>query len=42
MNRDELKGKAEAVKGKIEKKFGDLTNDEDLRDPARRVPFFTF
>ena len=32
MNRDELKGKAEAVKGKVKQAAGDLTDDEQLRD----------
>ena len=30
MNRDELEGKAEALKGKIEQAAGDLTDDPDL------------
>ena len=32
MNRDELKGKAEALKGKVKQAAGDLTDDEQLRD----------
>ena len=32
MNRDELEGKAEAVKGKIKQAAGNLTNDADLHD----------
>jgi uncharacterized protein YjbJ (UPF0337 family) len=32
MNRDELKGKAEQVKGKVKQAAGDLTDDERLRD----------
>ena len=32
MNKDELKGKAEAVKGKVKQVAGDLTDDEQLRD----------
>jgi uncharacterized protein YjbJ (UPF0337 family) len=32
MNRDELEGKDEALKGKIKQATGDLTNDPDLRD----------
>ena len=32
MNRDELEGKAEALKGKIKKAAGDLTDDPDLHD----------
>jgi uncharacterized protein YjbJ (UPF0337 family) len=32
MNKDELKGKAEAVKGKVKQAAGDLTDDEQLRD----------
>ena len=32
MNRDELEGKAEALKGKIKQAAGDLTNDPDLHD----------
>ena len=30
MNRDELKGKAEAIKGKAKQAVGDLTGDEHL------------
>src|SRR5262245_31343197 len=30
MNQDELKGKAEQVKGKVKQAFGDLTDDEKL------------
>ena len=32
MNRDELEGKAEAVKGRIKQATGDLTNNPDLHD----------
>ena len=32
MNRDELEGKAEALKGKIKQATGDLTDDADLHD----------
>lgn len=32
MNRDELEGKAEQVKGKVKKAVGDLTDDERLHD----------
>jgi uncharacterized protein YjbJ (UPF0337 family) len=32
MNRDELDGKAEALKGKIKQAAGDLTNNPDLHD----------
>lgn len=32
MNRDELEGKAEALKGKIKDAAGDLTDDERLRN----------
>jgi uncharacterized protein YjbJ (UPF0337 family) len=32
MNRDELEGKAEALKGKIKQATGDLTNNPDLHD----------
>jgi uncharacterized protein YjbJ (UPF0337 family) len=32
MNKDELKGKAEALKGKIKQGAGKLTNDPDLHD----------
>ena len=32
MNRDELKGRAEQVKGKVKKAVGDLTDDEQLHD----------
>jgi uncharacterized protein YjbJ (UPF0337 family) len=32
MNRDELDGKANKVKGRVKQAAGDLTNDEDLRD----------
>lgn len=32
MNRDELEGKAEALKGKIKKATGDLTDNDRLRD----------
>jgi uncharacterized protein YjbJ (UPF0337 family) len=32
MNRDELEGKATAVKGKVKQAAGDLTNDPELYD----------
>jgi uncharacterized protein YjbJ (UPF0337 family) len=32
MNRDELKGKAEVVKGKVKEAAGDLTDNPDLHD----------
>jgi uncharacterized protein YjbJ (UPF0337 family) len=32
MNRDELEGKAEALKGKIKQAAGDITNDPELHD----------
>jgi uncharacterized protein YjbJ (UPF0337 family) len=32
MNKDELDGKAEQVKGKIKQATGDLTDDENLHD----------
>ncbi len=32
MNRDELEGKAEALKGRIKQVAGDLTNNPDLHD----------
>ena len=32
MNRDELEGKAEALKGKIKQAAGDLADDERLRN----------
>ena len=32
MNRDELKGKAEALKGKIKQAAGTITRDPDLHD----------
>ena len=32
MNDDELKGKAEALKGKIKQAAGDLTDNPDLHD----------
>ena len=32
MNRDELEGKAETLKGKIKQATGDLTNDPNLHD----------
>ena len=32
MNRDELEGRAEALKGKLKQGLGDLTGDERLRD----------
>lgn len=32
MNKDELDGKAESVKGKIKQGVGDLTDNDQLRD----------
>ncbi|MQA31366.1 MAG: CsbD family protein [Luteitalea sp.] len=32
MNRDELDGKAEALKGKVKQAAGDLTDDQNLHD----------
>ena len=32
MNRDELEGKAEALKGKVKQATGDLTNNPNLHD----------
>jgi uncharacterized protein YjbJ (UPF0337 family) len=32
MNRDELEGKAEALKGKVKQAAGDLKDDENLRN----------
>ena len=32
MNRDELEGKAEALKGKVKQAAGDLTDDPNLHD----------
>ncbi len=32
MNRDELEGKAEALKGKVKQAAGDLMDDDRLRD----------
>ena len=32
MNRDEMEGKAEAIKGKIKQAAGDLTDNEDLKN----------
>ena len=32
MNKDELEGKAEALKGKVKQAAGDLTDDERLHD----------
>jgi uncharacterized protein YjbJ (UPF0337 family) len=32
MNRDELEGKAEALKGKVKQAAGNATNDPDLHD----------
>ncbi len=32
MNKDELKGKANVVKGRMKQAAGDLTNDPDLHD----------
>jgi uncharacterized protein YjbJ (UPF0337 family) len=32
MNRDEIDGKADQLKGKVKKAAGDLTDDQDLHD----------
>jgi uncharacterized protein YjbJ (UPF0337 family) len=32
MNRDELEGKAEALKGKVKQAAGDLSDDPNLKD----------
>lgn len=32
MNRDELKGRAEAIKGKVKQTVGNVTDDPDLHD----------
>ena len=32
MNRDEIEGKAETLKGKVKQAAGDLTNNPDLHD----------
>ena len=32
MNKDEVKGKAEALKGRIKQAAGDLTDDDQLHD----------
>jgi uncharacterized protein YjbJ (UPF0337 family) len=32
MNRDEIEGKTEAMKGKIKQAAGDLTDDQNLHD----------
>ena len=32
MNRDELEGKAEQIKGKVKQATGDLIDDQDLHD----------
>jgi len=32
MNRDELEGKAQALKGKVKQAAGDLTDNQDLHD----------
>jgi len=32
MNRDEIEGKAEALKGKVKQATGDLTGDEQLKN----------
>lgn len=32
MNRDEMEGKAEALKGKIKQATGDMTDDEQLKN----------
>ena len=32
MNRDELEGKAEAIKGKVKQGVGNLTDDPELHD----------
>jgi uncharacterized protein YjbJ (UPF0337 family) len=35
MNRDEIEGKAEALKGKLKQAAGDLTDDEQLREEGQ-------
>jgi uncharacterized protein YjbJ (UPF0337 family) len=35
MNRDEVKGQAQAVKGKMKQAVGDLTDDKRLHDEGR-------
>ena len=35
MNRDELEGKAEALKGKVKQAAGDLTDDQELHDEGK-------
>ena len=35
MNRDEIEGKAEALKGKIKQAAGDLTDDEQLKEEGQ-------
>jgi len=32
MNRDEIEGKADQLKGKVKQAAGDLTDDQDLHD----------
>ena len=32
MNRDEIKGRTESIKGKMKQAAGDLTDDDQLRD----------
>jgi uncharacterized protein YjbJ (UPF0337 family) len=32
MNRDELNGKAEKIKGRVKERLGDLTDNDRLRD----------
>jgi uncharacterized protein YjbJ (UPF0337 family) len=32
MNRDEIDGKADQIKGKVKQAVGDVTDDEQLRD----------
>jgi uncharacterized protein YjbJ (UPF0337 family) len=35
MNRDELEGKAEALKGKVKQAAGDLTDNQELHDEGK-------
>jgi uncharacterized protein YjbJ (UPF0337 family) len=35
MNRDEIEGKAQALKGKVKQAAGDLTDDEQLREEGQ-------
>jgi uncharacterized protein YjbJ (UPF0337 family) len=35
MNRDEIEGRAEALKGKVKQAAGDLTDDEQLKEEGQ-------